>query len=290
MSLAPLTPRVLCQPDASKSCGSCCGMYNARDAGPEVTPARLLARTRAFFGEADVTDAASLKRFRARWQPRPEDKLLDGLPSCPFLGLLDHDPARPDHDARAGKVGCLIHPTRHGGLDQRDCGVYDRHICQDYLCAAHTLLREEERRLVLDAVQDSYLYGLIITDVRFVRELFALAAHLNAMSPPVHTLRRARVVEAARDFFALKRGWPYAGASGIFGAVVPLRGLETARRQGPSARLGVAPDLSEQALTCLGTEVDDLDALTHARQLVWAAAARFARAVALDQDAPAGRA
>ncbi|QDG49842.1 hypothetical protein FIV42_03530 [Persicimonas caeni] len=274
-------PKILCHPDSEKSCGACCGMYNRRDNSHAATLERLSRRTRAFFDEARVDDEQSLRAFRAKWEEtRAEEKLLSGLPNCPFLGLLGLQ-ERPDDPPESFKVGCLVHPLQNDGLDGRDCGVYDRETCDDYLCATHNLLGAREKLLVLQAVSDSYLYGLVITDVRFVWELFALAADENGMDPPARCLQRPEAIEAAADYFELKRDWPYADDDGIFGQVQPGEGLETSRRKGPSAELGVEPDRYEAVLTCLGTSVDSQEALLEARSLVRARVEAFARAVDL---------
>ncbi len=274
-------PDILCHPDADKSCGACCGMYNHVDSASAPVWARLERRTRAFYAQADVADAASLQAFRARWEEtRASHKLLSGLPNCPFLGVLGLDDGAGVAVSKR-KVGCLVHPLQNDGVDGRDCGVYDRHTCEDYLCAAHDLLRDREKLLVLQAVRDSYLYGLVITDVRFVRELLALAADHNGMEPPTRCLQRASAIEAASAYFELKRDWPYAASDGVFGQMQAGEGLETTRREGPSARLGVPPDRVEAVLTCLGTVVDSVEALEQARQAAHQRVDAFARAVAL---------
>lgn len=253
-------------------------MYNRVDSDQAATLDRLAGRTRRFFAEADVADADSLAAFRGRYEEtRADYKLLDGLPNCPFLGLLDYDEARPTRDHR---VGCLVHPLQNDGVDGRDCGVYDRHTCQDYLCAAHDLLRDAEKLLVVQAVSDAYLYGLVITDVRFVRELLELAARHNGAWPKADRLQRPAAVEAAGAYFELKRDWPWAAADGRFGQMRPGEGLETSRRAGPSEALGAEADPYEAALTCLGTEVDSRAALAAARQAVADRVVAFAEAVA----------
>lgn len=275
-------PDILCHPDADKSCGACCGMYNrATKSSHGDTVARLARRTRAFFDEADVRDPESLRAFRARWEEtRASEKLLEDLPNCPFLGLLGLD-AEPDVDATTLKVGCLVHPLQNDGLDGRDCGVYDRQICDDYLCAAHSLLGSREKLLVIQAIPDSYLYGLVITDVPFVLELLALAAEQNGMDPPARCLHRPEAIEAAAEYFELKRDWPYSAEDGIFGPVQPGHGLTTKQRQGPSVRLGVEADRHEGVLISLGTAVETVDQLQEARAIVADKVDAFARAVAL---------
>ena len=278
--MTPQAPRILCQPDGKKSCGACCGMYNDPGASDrEATLERLALRTRAFRQKLDPSDTDALQRFRRDHEPGPTDKLLPDLPSCPFLGLLDHH--RPQDDPATSRVGCLLHPSLHDGRDARDCGVYDRHTCEDYLCAAHALLKAHERLLIVRSIQDSYLYGLVVSDVRFVRELLTAAARLNGMSPPVPMLDAPRAHAAAGDYFRLKIDWPFADVDGVFGQLQAGQGLDTPRRPGPSAALGLQPDHTEAALRCLGTRVDSTEDLACARAAVQERFEAFARAVAI---------
>jgi hypothetical protein len=262
-------------------------MYNRADSSEAATLERLRRRTRAFFEQASVDDAQSLQSFRQRFEEtRTSEKLLSGLPNCPFLGLLGLG-ERPEADPSTLKVGCLVHPLQNDGVDGRDCGVYDRQTCDEYLCAAHDLLGRLEKRLVVQAVDDSYLYGLVITDVRFVRELFKLAADQNGMESPERCLQRDEAVEAAASYFELKRDWPFAAEDGVFGQRRPDQrqpnhtGLETTRREGPSSVLDVDPDRLEGVLTCLGTQVSCVDDLEEARALVAERVDAFAQAVVL---------
>ncbi len=274
-------PPTLCQPRPGLSCGACCVMYNARDTAHTTTTARLLERTHAFQREARVSDPRSLATFRARWEPPADSKFLGDLPTCPFLGLLDAVPGWGADDALRARVGCMVHPLQNDGVDGRDCGVYDRHICEDYLCAAHNIMTAQEKWLVVMSTPDSYLYGLVITDVRFVRALFEGAAARNGGSPTPRTLARADALSRARDYFELKRDWPWRAADGVFGQVIPETGLEVSRRARPAESLGVPEDPVAPVLLCLGTHVASLDQLERARDLVRARIHSFARAVDL---------
>ncbi len=261
-------------------------MYNHAEPGEGATLARLAARTVAYHAQARIEDADSLRRFRAAWEPvDPAQKLLSGLPNCPFLGFLD-DPTALEPGRRA-RVGCMVHPLQNDGIDGRDCGVYDRKVCDEYLCAAHDLLSRDERWLVLQAVDDSYLYGLVITNVRLVKELFEQAARINGAFPDRGTLARPGVVAAAARFFELMRDWPYAARDGVFGQIVAGQDLETSRRAGPSVTLGVEPERFEAILTCLGTEVDSIEALEAARSRVCEAVESFASALSISPSSGA---
>ncbi len=247
-------------------------MYNHKRAGEPELRARLEARTVAFHANCDVRDVESLMAFRAEWEDAPEDKLLGELPSCPFLGMLD--------DGETNRVGCMVHPLQNDGVDGRDCGVYDRDTCEGYLCAAHSVMSRDEKWLVLVGSRDSYVYGLAVTDVRYVRELLALAARRNGAMPTGAALGREGVREAAEAYFELKREWPWRAEDGVFGQVVPGEGLDTPRRPGPSEQVSVEPDEYEPLLRCLGTRVEDVAQLEDARAFVAARVDAFARAVA----------
>ncbi len=275
-SLTPV-PRVLCQPDATKSCGACCGMYNHTDAGYAATFARLNDRTNAYNLTASIDDPESLRAFRVAWEPVGSGaKLLSGLPSCPFLGFVE---PVDESSSRMPRVGCLVHPLQNDGVDGRDCGVYDRKTCEDYLCAAHDLLSIDERRLVLESVHDSYLYGIVITNMRLIKELLKQAANINASSPSGAELRKPAVVEAASQFFELMRDWPFAARDGVFGPIEAGDDLETSQRKASAEMLGVSASPFDGILTCLGTSVNSVDALDEAREIVRQRVVAFASAL-----------
>ena len=270
-----MTSRILCHPDQNKSCGACCGMYNHVDHGQSQTTERLGRRTQAFYEEAQVDDEASLASFRKRWEDTAKDKLLTGLPSCPFLGFIDQEPG----DAAGSRVGCLVHPLQNDGVDGRDCGVYDRFICEDYLCAAHEVLRKEETQLVIDAIDDSYLYGLLITNPKFVRHLLELVARRNGAMPTAKILEQPAVVEAAGACFELVRHWEYRGDDGIFGQVEVAGALDTTRRPLPAEQFGVDSADVDVLLVCMGTKCTNTNELEEARGLVEERVRQFATAI-----------
>lgn len=265
-------PRVLCQPDETKSCGACCGLYNHVEHDESATRARLRRRTRAFYEATSIDDEASLQAFRRRWEDEAEDKLMTGLPSCPFLGFIDG----PETAAR---VGCLVHPLQNDGVDGRDCGVYDRFICEDYLCAAHTILKADEIELVLNSVDDSYLYGLIITNPKLVRHLLELVARRTGAWPSKKVLSQPAVVEAAGQFFEQMRDWPYRGNDGIFGPVAVFGAVATRRRRMPADDFDVSSDPVDMLLVCMGTECETVEELKCARRSIDKRVQQFAAAI-----------
>lgn len=266
--------RVLCQPDGRKSCGACCGMYNHKDHLAEETEARIFARTLAYRREAKIAEPETLEAFREKYEDGPAEKLLSQLPSCPFLGFI----TVKEPGDRPGRVGCLVHPLQNEGVDGRDCGVYDRFICEEYLCAAHEVLREKEMDFVIGAVQDSYLYGLAITNPRFVKSLLALVADLTGFEPAAKILSAPEVLQEARHCFETLRDWPYGDEDGIFGAVKVAGPLDTRRREMPDLQ-GRGVDHYDRLLNCLGTKADSFALWEEARALLKPRVEKLADAV-----------
>lgn len=266
MSDQPSWQKTLCHPDGKKSCGACCGAYNTPRFSRTDLEATWQTRLQDFPAHPD--DQA-LTSFFAQHHPTPADRLLAALPTCPFVGFL-----APDHKL----VGCLVHPTRIG-RDARDHGVYDRTTCEDYLCAAHSLLRPHEKWLVVHAIEDSTTYGLVISDVRFVRILFQLTAHLNDADLLPHRLMRPEALNAARDYFSLKVDWPHSAPDGVFGQWRAGEDLDTPPRQSPAPSLSFLEEPWDAALICLGTEVDSHAQLEDARHKIRQKIEAFAFAV-----------
>jgi hypothetical protein len=151
----------LCQPDPSKSCGACCGLYNWEDHSRKALSPLLEKRSDLF---------SSLGRdpeiFRAAYAQAifpPGRKLLEEIHNCEFLGFLDGEKKR---------VGCLLHPSVNEGRDLREHCFYGKEICAGHFCPSHTHLTRVEQKSVVAALEDWYLYGLVVTDIDLVRDFF----------------------------------------------------------------------------------------------------------------------
>ncbi len=198
----------LCQ-RARSSCGACCGLYNrtAHDAvsirerlDARTDALRDVPRTRAAFRAAAARIAAS--------EPEP---LFPSVRVCPLLGWLDPERTR---------VGCLAHPAATGGADLRDEGVYDASICESFLCPSHSWLGEEEAEIVDQACADAHLYGLVVTDVPFVRAVLEAVGRMAGARLERRHLERPTVRAALRRLLALKEELE-PGSEGLFGAFRP---------------------------------------------------------------------
>jgi len=241
----------LCQREAS-SCGACCGLYNRRDHSRPAVAARLDERTRALAGVPRTPKAfREAARRLAASEPEP---LFPSVRICPLLGWLD--PGRT-------RIGCLAHPAATGGPDLRDCGAYDARTCESFLCPSHSWLAEEEAALVDRVCADVHLYGLVVTDVPFVR------AALAAVEERVGARVERRHVEAAPFRSALRRlfdlkGQLEPGSEGLYGAFRPGEGGEPVPREIDYTALGRGRSAHDAILICVGADPrsgNDLDAL-----------------------------
>jgi hypothetical protein len=256
----------LCQRGAA-SCGACCGLYNRADFRRPALRGELSRRTQALAGVPRTREAfAAAGRALAPGLPAP---LFPSVRVCPLLGWLDPEETR---------VGCLAHPAATGGPDLRDCGAYDAATCEAFLCPSHAFLSEEEADLAAAACPDWHLYGLVATDVPFLRAcLAAIAADAGARVERRH-LASAPFAGALRRLLALKEELA-PGSDGLYGAFRPgPRGEDLPRRidYGALDRPGSRYD---EILTCAGADPrsgNDLDRLeAEVRRRVDAAVAAF---------------
>ncbi len=259
-------PFHLCQPDPNNpgpdaSCGACCGLYNftAQHRTRAVLTNALDRRTDAVAKLPEEAEAwKKAARSLRRWEEAP---LFPPVRLCPLLGFLD--PQR-------SKVGCLAHPMRHGGLDLRDCGAYDAKTCQSFECPSFLWLDGPMARLVRAACPDWYLYGLVITDVEFIRGLLKLLALAEGEAVDADALRlHPSALVQVRAFFARKEKAPDRSPDGaVFGRFACDDLGEPVPRILDYAALGIDAAAEDDVVLCLGYAPETAVALDRARGLV----------------------
>jgi len=187
----------LCHPDLEKSCGACCGLYNYVDHRRETLTRLLKERTLLFLSKKPSSEWISLYRKEAR-RLETYSPLCKEIYCCEFLGFVDHN----------RRVGCLLHPALWGE-DLRDFSFYGKKLCSEHLCPSQTYLTEDEKEIVIKVVNDWYLYGLVISDLDFVREGLALIANGIGRSLKVRDMENPFLRGALGKFFAFKENWPF---------------------------------------------------------------------------------
>jgi hypothetical protein len=245
----PLNP--LCQ-RARSSCGACCGLYNRADHGAAAVRERLDARTDALAGVPRTP--RDFRESAARIAASEPPSLFPSVRVCPLLGWLDPERTR---------VGCLAHPASTGGPDLRDQGVYDASICESFLCPSHSWLAEEEAGIVDAACADAHLYGLVVTDVPFVRAVLDALGRIAGERIALRHLDRPRFRDALRHLLALKEELE-PGSEGLFGAFRPGSDGEPVPRAIDYAAIDRDASPWDAILLCVGADPrsgNDLDRL-----------------------------
>ena len=156
-------PIHLCQPDRKKSCGACCGLYNWLDHSRATLTLLLESNSSLFFSLGDNPDLDVYRDLRAEFSP--QHKLCETIYNCEFIGFLDRGRKR---------IGCMLHPALHHGVDLRDCSFYGRELCEGHFCSSYNYLTMDEQAAAIASLDDWYLYGLVITDIDFIREFFVM--------------------------------------------------------------------------------------------------------------------
>jgi len=246
----------LCQPGRGASCGACCGLYNFQDHSRAALTARLGAQTDALRGAPRTPEG-----FRAAALEVTEAPMFPAVRVCPLLGFLDDAGTR---------VGCLAHPLSTGGVDLRDCGRYRSDICEGFTCPSFTWLDDSAARLVQAACADWYLYGLVITDVDFVRGCLALVSRGLGETAPTERIRSTlAALTAMRELFLLKERAPDRLMGGaVFGRFVPDAEGEPVLRLLDYAALGLPAVPEDDVVLCLGVAVSTPGAVEQARTRV----------------------
>jgi hypothetical protein len=193
----------LCQPDAAKSCGACCGLYNYADSSRSSLVERLRRRVDLF--HRMVEGPGDLAAFSAAvLASEDQRKRYEVIYCCQYAGFLDPGEKR---------VGCLLHPEQNGGADMRDVSFYGRELCDGHFCPSYHYISAQEKLALICIIDDWYLYGLCVTDIDLVKTYFRLISDGVAEMPSPERFRTEPLRGAALAFFSLKIEWPFRSAS-----------------------------------------------------------------------------
>jgi hypothetical protein len=188
----------LCQPDARKSCGACCGLYNYADSSKKSLVERLRGRTELF--KKTVKSRADLSLFSEMVRSMEDNaKLYEVIYCCEYLGFIEEEK----------KVGCLLHPMQNDGADLRDVSFYGRELCDGHFCPSYHYISPAEKQALLNVLDDWYLFGLCVTDIDLVKEYFRLISEEVGEMPHPDAFLRPDLKQAAFRFFELKISWPF---------------------------------------------------------------------------------
>ena len=190
---------ILCQPDKSKSCGACCGLYNYMNSSRSSLTERLRARTKRF--HKIVKNKNDIEYYTSKIIAGEDlKKRYEVIYCCEYLGFLDN---------AERKVGCLLHPAQNSGLDLRDVSFYGQELCAGHLCPSHHFIPKSQSQILIKIIDDWYLYGLCITDIDLVKTYFRLLAdHIGEEIKP-EVFDNEALKKIVCQYFDWKITWPF---------------------------------------------------------------------------------
>ncbi len=192
----------LCQVSEAVSCGACCGLYNLPNLSREKLTILLSKRTEAFASVPRTEDG--IYEFQRRNKgPHVRSRPFPEFHHCPFLGLIGGETSR---------VGCLLHPTVPGnnGEDYRSLSWYGEQACRTYFCPATNKLPTIYRSILIQTIDNWYVFGLIVTEYALVTAYFKeVESRLGRHITVSDYTQNIGATEAFREFAELKSKWPY---------------------------------------------------------------------------------
>jgi hypothetical protein len=159
---------ILCQPDATKGCSLCCGLFNFKDLSREHLGQFLKAGN----GRSPSMDGG---------ESDPDSRVRDRTSHlCPHQGFISR-----------GRPGCLMHP-RYLPKSGRNSSLFGEKICDSFLCPAHSILNEEQKKTIVAHIDDWYYYAFAVADPASVQWfLAALSDRFHAAAAGSGFLKRA---------------------------------------------------------------------------------------------------
>ena len=144
-----------------------------------------------------------IKSIESQTRPDP------GMHHCPFVGMIG-DPL--------STVGCLLHPLSpaNNKSDFRGLSYWGGLACSTYFCLTHRHLPVTYKQILKNAMDDWYLYGLVVTDTEMINEFFtAVEDTIGRPLEESNSDDKPAFLDAVREFFYLKTDWPYRLTKGI---------------------------------------------------------------------------
>jgi hypothetical protein len=251
--------KVLCQPDAGKSCGACCGLYNYVDSSREALARRLSARTKRF--REMVRGPEDIKRYaEATFAAEDFRKRYEVIYCCEYLGFLDE---------AERKVGCLVHPMQNNGVDMRTGSFYGQEVCAGHICPSHHFIPYAQQLILLKIIDDWYLYGLCLTDIDLVVTYFRLLADRLGQEIKPEAFDHDVLKKVALEYFHWKTTWPFRSSEANRLGKYYFDGSQYMISHIPYEKFGADVSPLNAILLSLSSEFHSADELRSAEDMIW---------------------
>jgi len=260
-----MNPLHLCQPDYGKSCGACCGLYNWNDHSRGILEPLLHKKTDLF--QSLVRSPKSFDAYREKISELfSQSKLFETIYNCEFLGFVDE---------KRKRVGCLLHPMVNNGEDLRDKSFYGKELCASHECPSYTYLTEEEKKAVIYGSDNWYIYGLVITDIDFVKEYFRIINNTLGETINPERIKQPDLKRIISDYFNLKEEWEFRSGEKRFGKYFFSYAEYHIAKIEYQKKLGIKGSPFDKILVSLGSEFNSVDELHKAELIIQASIDRF---------------
>jgi hypothetical protein len=196
-------------------------------------------------------------------------KLLEAIYNCEFLGFIDREQKR---------VGCLLHPTIHQGVDLRRHSFYEAELCTGHFCPSYNLLTAVEQSAVFMALDDWYLYGLVITDIDLVKEFFKHVQNRLGNSVRPERLKDFKVRMALQSFFRFKESWKFTASQNRLGKYYFSHSEYQIARIEYEKRWKIKPSHFDKILVSLSSEFETQEDVLEAEFLIEEKIEKFIKA------------
>lgn len=207
-----------------------------------------------------LKEKLKLADFRQRLKEIvPNPPLLEDIYNCEFLGFIDQD-----HK----KVGCLLHPALNQGMDLRRYSFYGAELCAGHFCLSHTYLTDIEKLAALEALDDWYLYGLVITDLDLIKDFIHQVQDRLGDSIRPHKFKKEPVRRVLQAFFSLKESWPFTAKENRLGKYYFSQGEYQIAHLEYEKRWQIKPSRFDKILVSLASEFSSGQEVEEAELLI----------------------
>jgi len=133
---------ILCQPDETKGCSVCCGLFNFKNISGSNLEKFLVS------GKYRLSQFFRIEYFDDTKESRDDTSHI-----CPYQGFLKG----------RSKPGCLVHPKACAS-DGRHASLFGIKICSEFFCPAHIILNDDMKKTLIKYVDGWYEYSIAVLD------------------------------------------------------------------------------------------------------------------------------
>jgi hypothetical protein len=141
-------------------------------------------------------------------------------------------------------------------------------MCDGHFCPSYTYLTAHEQQAVVTTIDDWYLYGLVATDIDFIKEFFTVVQNCLGESLHPERVKHPPVKEALCDFFKLKECWKFASKGNRLGKYYFSQAEYNIARIEYQKHWDIKPSRFDKILLSLASEFQTRDDLVEAEALI----------------------